>query len=315
MRQGATVSGIILMIFLCVSLPSKIQVTFNRLQELLQELDLTVSDKKLVPPSTQVTCLGIVVDTVALSVSIPAEKLSVIKSICVEWSSKQTCTKKELQSLLGLLLYVAKCVKYARYFLNRMLMLLRENPHCKRIRLSEAFKKDLRWFNAFLSVFNGVSFFKQPPSKSIHLDACPSGMGAIFDHQVYTLPFPSEWRDLNIAYTELINILVALKVWHIQWAGSSVLIRCDNQAVVSVLTTGKTRDPVMAKYVRNIYLWLSAFNIDMRVIHIAGRLNPVADLLSRWHLTSNNFQKLQELVHPVSWVDVSSDLLHVDESI
>ena len=35
---------------ICVSLPSKIEATFNRLQELLQELGLTVSDKKLVPP-------------------------------------------------------------------------------------------------------------------------------------------------------------------------------------------------------------------------------------------------------------------------
>ena len=127
---------------------------------------------------------------------------------------------------------------------------------------------------------------------------------------MYTLPLPSHWRDLNIAYTVLINILAALKVWHRQWAGSSVLVRCDNEAVVSVLTTGKTRDPVMAKYVRNIFLWLSG-----RVIHIAGCLNPVADLLSRWHLTKNNFQKLQELVQPVSWVNVSVELLHVDESI
>ena len=106
-------------------------------------------------PSTQVTCLGIVVDTVALSVSILAEKLSVIKDICLAWSSKQTCMKKELQSLLGLLLYVAKC--------NKMLMLLRENTHSSRICLTEDFKKDLRWFNAFLPVFNGVSFFNQPP--------------------------------------------------------------------------------------------------------------------------------------------------------
>ena len=300
---------------LCVSLPSKIDVTFNRLQELLQELGLMVSAKKLVPPSTRVTCLGIVVDTVALSVSIPAEKLAVIKNVCSEWASKQICTKKELQSLLGLLLYVAKCIKYARYFLNRMLMLLRDNTHCSRIRLTEDFKKDLRWFNTFLPVFNGVSIFRQPPNKSVHLDACPSGLGAIFDHQVYSLPLPSNWKDLNIAYTELINILVALKVWHTQWAGSSVLIRCDNSAVVSVLTTGKTRDPVMAKYVRNIFLWLSAFNIDMKVVHIAGCLNPVADLLSRWHLTSNNFKKLQELVHPVSWANVSVDLLKVNESI
>ena len=71
----------------------------------------------------------------------------------------------------------------------------------------------------------------------------------------------------------------------------------------------------MVKYVRTIFLWLSVFNIDIKVVHIAGQLNPVADLLSRWHLTSNNFQKLQELVDPVSWVNVSAELLHVDESI
>ena len=81
--------------------------------------------------------------------------------------------KKELQSLLGLLLYVGKCIKYAMYFWNRMLMLLRENIHCNQICLTEEFKKDLRWFNAFLPLSNGVSFFNHPPSKSVHPDACP----------------------------------------------------------------------------------------------------------------------------------------------
>ena len=49
--------------FLCVSLLSKITTIYGRLQVLLQELCLTVSTKKLVPPATQVTCLGIVVNT------------------------------------------------------------------------------------------------------------------------------------------------------------------------------------------------------------------------------------------------------------
>ena len=71
---------------LYVSLPSKINATFVRLQRLLQELGLTVSAKKLVTPSTQVTCLGIVVDIMALSVSIPADKLHVVKNTCLQWS-------------------------------------------------------------------------------------------------------------------------------------------------------------------------------------------------------------------------------------
>ena len=228
-----------------MSLPSKIGKTFIRLQELLKELGVSVSVKKLVPLRTKVTCLGIQVDTENLSVSIPTEKLQTIKFMCQNWVQKSFCTKRELQSLLGSLLYVAKCIKHARHFLNRMLTLLRENAQAKQIKITEEFRSDLRWFNNFLSVYNGVFFFNYVPSKSVYLDACPSELGAIFDSQVYALPLPHSWQDVNIAYTEMISILVALKVWHIQWAGLKVRIQCDNQAVVSVLNTGKTRDRVI----------------------------------------------------------------------
>ena len=85
----------------------------------MEELGRSVSVKKLVPPSTKVVCLDILVDTVDLSVSIPAEKLQTIKYMCKNWVHKSFCTKRELQSLLGSLLYVAKCVKYARSTSNR----------------------------------------------------------------------------------------------------------------------------------------------------------------------------------------------------
>ena len=106
------------MIFCVCPFPSKINATFVTLQGLLQELGLTVSAKRLVAPSTQVTCLGIVVDTMVLSMSIPADKLHAVKNTCLQWTNKQVCMKNELQSLLGLLLYIANCIKYARYFLN-----------------------------------------------------------------------------------------------------------------------------------------------------------------------------------------------------
>ena len=301
--------------FLCVSTPSKIQASYVRLQELLAELGLTVSAKKLVPPGTQVVCLGILVDTANQSISIPSEKLESIKLTCSQWLTKATCSKRELQSLLGSLLYVAKCIKYARFFLNRMLALLRVNFDKKNIVITEEFKQDLRWFNTFLPVYNGITFFNYVPSKVIHLDACPTGLGAIYDNQVYAMDLPQGWSSKNIAYLEMINILVAIKVWHGQWANHSVLIKCDNQAVVSVLATGRTRDDTMATYARNIFMWLSAFNIDIKVVHVAGKLNPVADLLSRWQCTVNNHEKLAQLVQNVTWVSVSKDLLYVDQFI
>ena len=139
--------------------------------------------------------------------------------------------------------------------------------------------------------------------------------GAIYDNQVYALSLSAIWQTQNIAYLEMINILLALKVWHAQWAGLRVLIKCDNQVVVAVLNNGKTRDPTLAKYARNIFLWLSACNIDIKVVHVAGKLNPVSDLLSRWHITNHNFQKLYQMVHPVTWISISEDFLHMDEKI
>ena len=62
----------------------------------------------------------------------------------------------------------------------------------------------------------------------------------------------------------------------------------------------RASDQILAKYARNIFMWASAFNIQLKVVHVAGKLNPVADLLSRWNITPSNFQKLQELVGPVT---------------
>ena len=78
---------------------------------------------------------------------------------------------------------MAKCVKYARYFLNRMQTLLRENGQERHLKITEEFHNNLKCFNSFLSVCNGVSFFNCAPSKSVQLNACPSGLGgAIFDN-------------------------------------------------------------------------------------------------------------------------------------
>ena len=51
---------------------------FHRLKELLPELGLTISDHKTIEPSTEVNCLGILVNTSEFTVSIPQEKLEKI---------------------------------------------------------------------------------------------------------------------------------------------------------------------------------------------------------------------------------------------
>ena len=77
-------------------------------KQLLQE---PTSSKKLVPPATQVTCLGILIDTIKETISISPEKLEQINQAVSQWLSKDVASKHQLQSILGLLLYI---------FLNKM---------------------------------------------------------------------------------------------------------------------------------------------------------------------------------------------------
>ena len=136
--------------FVGVATPSVAKESYDHLSKLLERLGLDVSVKKLVPPATSAVCLGVRIDTVEKTIAIPQEKLEHIHVMLDEWRHKRFCSKQQLQSLLGNLLYVHKCVRPSRFFVNRMLELLRKNYDKKSITLTTGFRRDLRWFDKFL---------------------------------------------------------------------------------------------------------------------------------------------------------------------
>ena len=94
----------------------------------------------------------------------------------------------------------------------------------------------------------------------------------------------------------MLNILVALRVWGSQWRNKRISIACDNQAVVHVWNSGKTGYFTLAAIARNVQLQLTTHNIEISVIHIPGKINRVADLLSRWAITDQPLNKLNQLM-------------------
>ena len=129
-------------------------------------------------------------NTVEGTLSIPDDKLNQIKTAVVEWTGRKRCSKKQLQSLLGLLQYVSKCVRSARCFLNRMLEVLRQAHDSNHIVLNDAFHRDLVWFQIFLADYNGVSMYGHiTPDFSVDLDACLTGLGAVAKMYFTIFPF------------------------------------------------------------------------------------------------------------------------------
>ena len=289
-------------------LPGDINHSFDTLKALLQELGLEISVAKLIQPTTKAVCLGIEIDTITRTLSIPKDKLNEICDICLAYVSKSKVTKPQFQSLLGSLLYITKCVKPARFFLKRMLSLLRQHASKNYVILDQEFQKNLNWFNTFLLQYNGITFYdKVYPQDKVILDASLQGLGGVFKNMVYSLQIPKGFNNYTIVHLEILNIIVALKLWGPLWKNHTIEVKCDNMAVVEVLNAGRARDPMLATSARNIWLLTSMYDIDLVVTHIPGVTNVVADLLSRWQHNDQHISKLNTLVPDHHWLPVHID--------
>ena len=90
--------------------------------------------------------LGIEVDMQAMELRLPTDKIERLKETLHAWNIKHTCTRRELESLIGLLRHACKVVRPGRHFLRALLELL---PVAKKrhhhIRFNKAFKADVEW--------------------------------------------------------------------------------------------------------------------------------------------------------------------------
>ena len=88
-----------------------------------------------------------------------------------------------------------------------------------------------------------------------------------------------------------------------------------NLAVVTVLQSGRTRDSTLATISRNIFMLASKFDICLKVCHVPGKINVIADLLSRWEDLEIQRVKLAQMVPAAEWVEIKKQYFELDLKI
>lgn len=86
-----------------------------------RSLGVPIAEDKTEGPSTSLVFLGIEIDSAAMTVRLPADKLAKARTLITEWSARRKCTKRELLSLIGFLSFACKVVKPGRIFLRRLI--------------------------------------------------------------------------------------------------------------------------------------------------------------------------------------------------
>ena len=143
---------------------------------------------------------------------------------------------------------------------------------------------------------------------TVHVDATLTHVGGVWGSRTYSLPLPDLIQGLvPITQAEMFNIVVALQMWAHCWQDKVIAVRCDNESAVYVCNTGKTRDTFLNICLQRIWHLTSKYNIDLRLSHISGKSNVVADALSH-----RQFHKLGDLQWDVLSPQVLSSLCSVE---
>ena len=100
---------------------SEAESHFALLQGLLETLGLQEAHHKTFPLSQVMVWLGFQFDTLAMTVTLPPDKLQEIMDLVDAWFHKTMANIHDLMSLLGKLFFLAQCCPPARLFTNRML--------------------------------------------------------------------------------------------------------------------------------------------------------------------------------------------------
>lgn len=260
------------------------------LKRICAELGIPLTPEKEDGPTTIMKLLGIIIDTVRQELRLPEEKLKRLLDLLRTWEAKKSCTRRELESLLGILQHACKVIRPGRAFMRQALSLLsiakRRHHH---IRLNAGFRSDMFWWKAFASHWNGAALIIHQGCKSIDLTSDASGnwgCGAWQGQEWFQLAWDDQTQNLSIAVKELLPIILASIIWGKNWKGTRVVAHCDNMAVVSVLNSRSSKEKNLMQLLRCLFFIEAQLQFSISSIHIPGLRNELADDLSRNRLAS-----------------------------
>ena len=89
---------------------------------------------------------------------------------------------------------------------------------------------------------------------------------------------------MSINWHELYAVTMALVLWGPQLADKRLLFHCDNASVVHIMARASSHSKSMMALVHTFTLLAMRYNVHIKVQHIAGLHNEVADALSHFDM-------------------------------
>lgn len=262
----------------------------TRLLRLWDRLGIPHSRAKQVY-GAQLTIIGFEVDANAMTITMPADsRRDLITAIRRFSGVGQRRPLREFMRLAGSMNWALNTDPLLRPGLSAMYAKMAEKAHSQQpVWVSVTLSRELNWFADRLESSEGIHLLSarewgpQDADITLYTDACPEGLAYWSPAQLRGFQHLVIWGDSGIFFLEALAVVSAL-----HWAlttpdspPSRVAIYTDNSNTVDMFNSLRA-DAVHNPLLTTVVDLLHTYCAELRVLHISGVENVVADRLSRF---------------------------------
>ena len=233
---------------------------------------------------------GLLLDSVAQTVALDAARIARLRAQLLQALAFHSLPLRELQRLCGRLAFAAQVISPGRMMLARLWRLLAGDQHPRSWRrIGSATRGDIAWWYELLSTHNGVSLLRATRWDSadtlhVYTDASDLGAGGWCRARAFATHWLPHERTWPIARREALAIALAVQSWAPLWHGRRVVLHCDAAGTAHAFRTLSTRSLPMLALIRATWWACAQHDVQLRIAHIPGSDNVVADALSRFRV-------------------------------
>ena len=275
---------------------------------LLKGLGLHINTKKSkLSPSQTIEYLGVTLHLDKLLLSIPDDKVLGIVSLCQDTILQSHRSRRQLESVVGLLNFASYFVPLGRLHLRPIVSWMNAHTSVGSRDAPVPLDQPLR---DLLQIWTDQVFLRSPipmslplPTLQLMTDASRSGWGGVLIPYSTTGTWPSSFQSCSINWLELKAVFLSVQHFLPLIQGQCVQLLSDNTtAIACILHQGTLRSEPLMDLTVSLLEFCSRHSICLIPKHLSGSLNVLADQGSRpdpisteWALDPETFSWLCSL--------------------
>ena len=282
-------------LIICAATPEQCARDMATAVSVFTWLGLRCNPDKQAGPSKRLRYLGLIIDTVAGTVSIDNDRrLDLLRSVR-RLIDAGSCGTKDLETLIGKLGFAASVVRGGKAFLHRLRLCwgAAASSSSSAAHIDSGARLDAEWWARQLSdTIQGSRIFLTDsplPVVTLKSDAAGEiGWGYVVDGVLHWSRWhPDTVTNAHIQYKELVALVHCMEEYGEHFANQIVRFGVDNSSVCYAANKLSSRCPTLMSLLRRLANAQCYHNCDAVAVHVSRQYNELADLATR-------FSSLQE---------------------